>query len=117
MKKLSPMGATMMLLLLLNSANSVAQTVDSHPESRTVFQKERLTGIGTNQTTYASDLLLDGKCKSKVEDYLRSVASILSFEVNPHSIVIQWDAPTSDNIIFFFEKLEFQYIFPYQSNL
>ena len=115
MKKLSSTGATATLLLLLMSQRATAQVVDSHPESRTIFQVEQLSGIGTSQTIYTSKLLLDGKCKEKVEAYLQSVPNIQSFVVNPYTIDIQWSEPTTDNIIFFYEKLEFQYIFPYTS--
>lgn len=115
MKKLSSTRAIIVLLLLFLSEKAAAQVAEMHPESRTVFQVEQLTGIGTSQTTYTSKLLLDGKCKEKVEAYLQSVPNIQSFVVHPYAIDIQWTETTTDNIIFFYEKLEFQYIFPYTS--
>lgn len=115
MKKLSSTGATISLLLLLVTQNTVAQTAEAHPESRTIFQKELLSGIGTTQTTYSSPMPLEGKCKEKVTAYLHTQTNIQSFEVQPHSLIINWVEPVTDNVIFFFEKLEFQYIFPYSS--
>lgn len=60
-------------------------------------------------------MLLEGKCKEKVTAYLHTQTNIQSFEVQPHSLIINWVEPVTDNVIFFFEKLEFQYIFPYSS--
>lgn len=115
MKKLSSTGATFALLLLLMSERASAQAAEPHSESRTIFPVEQLSGVGTPQTIYTSKLPLEGKCKEKVEAYLQSVPTIQSFTVYPYSIAIQWTEPTTDAIIFFYEKLEFHYIFPYTS--
>lgn len=74
--------------------------------------KEFISGIGTDHTIYSTPLTIDSRCQHKLAEYLNSDNRIQSYSFTDHQVDIFWKQATEGNIIFFFERMEFQYLFP-----
>lgn len=102
----------LLILLFLGVRNYSSAQVSAPEHSQPLTRRESISGIGTNHTIYSTPLTIDSRCRSKMVEFLNADSRIHSHSISDHQVDITWNEDTHENIIFFFEKLEFQYIFP-----